>query len=131
MMVNVMANLKITFQRDDKMSTMKLKSHLNLTQYTGIHFFDFSPLFFLRVIFIYSSLLSDSMPFEKVVSDFSPVDCSWSAPSEFDSIVSNIEAGRYITVTRYRCTFVTDTGCCNCFNRLFVHCFCVQFFLVS
>ena len=27
------------------------------------------------------------MPFEKVVSDFSPVACSWSAPSELDSIV--------------------------------------------
>ena len=34
------------------------------------------------------------MPFEKVVSDFSPVDCSWSAPSELDSIVSNVEAGK-------------------------------------
>ena len=96
-MVNVMANLDVTFQCDGKMSTTKLKSHLNLTfkfllNIQALTFSISSPYFFLQVIIIHSSLLSDSMPFEKVVSNFSPVACSWSAPSELDSVVSNIEA---------------------------------------
>ena len=77
------------------------------------------------MITIHSSLLSDSMPFEKVVSDFSPVDCSWSLSLGADaplSLILDADADAPLSLILDAVTALTHFLCIV---------FCVQFFLVS